>query len=87
MMGKNRDNMAKTNKDTRQHIIAVLDAEDCWEHVIMNYLHFAPMRKSCVGNNPRNRRLHDRLNRAIGGIMQSWEQIQKGEKEAMKGEE
>lgn len=67
-----------TDPKIRKEIIKVLDEEDIWEHVIMNYLHFAPMRISKVGCTPKVKNIHRRLNNAIGDVMMSYQDIRSG---------
>ncbi len=65
----------KTDSKIREQIIKVLDEEDIWEHVIMNYLSYAPKKSSQVANNKNTRRIHGKLNFAIDDVMMSYNEI------------
>ena len=55
------------NRTMRASIIRVLDDEDAWEHVAMNYIAFIARGDHGCGRNAN--RIAKRLNRAIGDSM------------------
>lgn len=70
----------KTDPKVREAIIQVLDDEDAWEHVVMNYISFVPEKSSGVVKNVKIVRLCKKLNNAIGEIMMSYDEIRKESK-------
>jgi hypothetical protein len=68
--------LPKTDPEVREKIIKLLDRENAWEHVVMNYLSYVPRKGSAVSSDAKL--FHAELNKAIGNTMLSWKEIRKG---------
>ncbi len=66
---------SKTNLNVREDIIKLLDEENAWEHVVMNYLAYVPKKSSPVAHSNGVIGFHAALNSILDGRMKSYHQI------------